>query len=305
MEFIDRLLIKIEAELSGAEKAIKQLERMLLSVGLSFLFTGMAIKRFFETMLNSMFATFLNVEGETGPVNEMVNEIIAKLEFLKFSFIDAFIETGILDKWVTRLENIVNWFISLDDTTKSNIINIAIWGVIIGGIMMVVGQFGLGLLGLTSLLTFILTPLGVFLTFLAFIGIAIVLLMSKFKSFGDFLKAVFRGIINLLTLSLQAFIDLTIENINFLIHLIQQVLNMLPSGVQTMIGYKGTLDLIKSPDIVGTVSSWERKNLPIANDQPVINVNVEGSVVTENELINLVKKGIENSTMYGIGSPQT
>lgn len=148
-----------------ANGRMKNLQAVMLQVGLSMLFTGMAIKRFFEGMLRSLFQTFLMVEGEGGIVNDKMNELQATLAFLKFSLMDAFVESGALDVWIERIESLIDWFNGLDDSTKSLIVSIMIWGAIIGTVMMVAGQAVLGFLGLLALIEFIGAPV--------FFGIAI------------------------------------------------------------------------------------------------------------------------------------
>lgn len=218
MTIIDRLLLRIDVEHKSAEAGFQRLQKAMLSVGLSFLFTGMAIKRFFETILKSMFQTFLMVEGESGAVNNQVGDLMASLAFLKFSLIDAFVNSGLLQVWIDRIQKLVDWFTSLDEETQSNITNFMIWGAIIGTVLMVVGQLALGLLGVISLLEFI-GGLGIFaglvkwlskvastlsaatlpmmaslLAGLFAIFILLPKLISRFGGFGNFAKAVLAGI---------------------------------------------------------------------------------------------------------------
>jgi hypothetical protein len=189
---------------------------MLLGVGLSFLFTGMAIKRFFEGILKSLFQTFLMVEGEGGAVNDKINELMATLAFLKFTLIDAFVESGGLDKWIDRIERLIDWFVNLDDTSKSSFVNMSINAIIFGGALMIVGQTLLFLLGILALLKYLgmgkvfagWTPaigkvaLGLLGWVLALFTLLFIIprLIRSFGGFGNFAKAVIAGIIKAVVL---------------------------------------------------------------------------------------------------------
>ena len=180
---IDRLLLNIEVQLHNAESGFKlvdkslknigsalatsrsslskfeldfkSLQGALMGVGLSFLFTGMAIKNFFQGALNAMFQTFLTVEGETGAVNNAVNNLIAAFEFLKFSLVDAFEETGALDVWIDRLTSMIDFVTSLDESSQAWLVKFMIGIVIVSALSMVFGQVLLGVLGLITLIEYV------------------------------------------------------------------------------------------------------------------------------------------------------
>lgn len=154
MKDIDKDVKKAQKSTSAFEKGFKNLQGAMLGVGLSFLFTGMAIARFFKTMLQSLFQTFLMVEGEGGIVNNTLGEMQAKLAFLKFLFVDAFMESGLLDIWIDRLERLLDFFIALDDDAKATLVDLAVAGFLFGLGLMVLGQVILGILGPLTILWF-------------------------------------------------------------------------------------------------------------------------------------------------------
>jgi len=154
---LDENLGKTEKRFSNIQNAVstgmRNLENFLLSAGLSFLFTGMAIKNFFQNILFSIFSTFLQVEGQSSSFADTLNELKATLLFLKFTLADAFVESGLLDKWIERVETLTSFIDTLDDKTKAMFVDFSINAVVVGAAMMVIGQVLLGLIGVVKVLT--------------------------------------------------------------------------------------------------------------------------------------------------------
>lgn len=151
-------IAKFEARTTAFEKTFRNVQRLMLSTGLSFLFTGMAIKRFFESMLRSLFDTFLMVEGEGGIVNNKVNELKAAFWALQAQFVEAADKAGVLDKWKDRIEGILGWFEKLSDKQKATFVDMSINAAIAGSSLMVIGQVGLGLIGVMAALDVAMAP---------------------------------------------------------------------------------------------------------------------------------------------------
>ena len=177
---VDRLLLKVEVQLHNAQTGFKTLNAIttkagvalatyhqrasaitnamqplkgaMLGAGMSMLFSGMAFLRYFSSILNSLFSTFMTVEGETGVVNEGINEIVAALLFLKFSLIDAFVESGIFDAFKNSLLWIIEKFTEMPDPVKAILVLLIVLGVIFTAVMMIAGQVILGFLGIFALL---------------------------------------------------------------------------------------------------------------------------------------------------------
>ena len=164
---VDTLRLRIEASTSAFDKSMQKIKGQLLGAGLSFLFTGMAIKRLFQTALQSLFSTFLLIEGETSVVANKVNNLKAGFFNLKHSIVSAFDDTGALDKWVARIDKIIKFFTGLDDETKVFFVEFAIGAVIAGAALMVLGQTMLGVLGVMAFISLIGVPVFLGLVFLA------------------------------------------------------------------------------------------------------------------------------------------
>lgn len=332
---IDKLLVKLDFQISNAKNKIdsvdkklkgvnktikktqvdtrgfiRQLQAAMLQVGLSFLFTGMAIQRFFQGMLQSLFQTFLLAEGEQGIMNEKLNQLKGLLEFVKFSFVDAFVNTGLADKWIDRIETLIKNFNSLTDEQKSSAIEFAVLGAAAGGFLMVIGQIGLGILGLVSLFSFLaLNPIVLLIAGLVLVGIVMALLIKKVGGFGNLFKATLRGIVNLSALSAQLFINFWVDALQALLRIINRMLLALPESIRPSRLIEGLGGIgLRAPDIVGQASAFKQfLNIPnVDNPQQktTVNVNVEGSVISENDLIQFIFDQVNNRLSFNNGSPQ-
>lgn len=332
----DKLMLQIEAntkplvkDLDAFNKKMMILEKGLMGAGLSFLFTGMAIKNFFQNILGAMFQTFLQVEGQTGAVNEKVNELLAAIAFLKFTLVAAFAETGVLDKWISRINSLVSWFSELDEGTKSLIVSSMIWAVIIGGLMMVVGQLGLAILGLTTLFNAMLglnmlgwlaklkalfvslTLAGALNLLLALFAIFVLLpkLISAFGGFGNFVRSVFAGILKAAVLLVNFLVGALLQSIERIVNTalgvarffgfggetaLAKIANQLTSARQELAGVAG--NALQQID-VSTGAAGVRGT--IINN----NINVEGSA-DQGVIDDLINK-IEERLGFVQGSPQS
>src|SRR3990167_3286421 len=278
MDIVDRLLITVDMNVKKAQAGMKEidsvmediddriflstnhtkkfemtfrnLQNVLLGVGLSFLFTGMAVKNFFQGILQSMFQMFLTVEGESGTVNERVNELLAAVAGLKEGFISAFVDTGKFEEWITKIEKITERFNNLDEQTKSNIIDFMIWTTIIFSVLMVVGQFALGILGIVALVKFLIGLklaawftgigtaikaggfLGLLNLFLALYAIFILLpkLADRFGGFGNFAKAAIAGVLKVAVMLGGFLINSIVTILNYLIDAAASIVEYIAPG---------------------------------------------------------------------------
>lgn len=140
-------------ELSLAKSNSRQLTSNMLGMGLSFLFTGMAIKRFAQGMLTDLFNTYKNIMGEGTVFQEQTNALSAAFSFLKFSIFDALANTEFFANLVDWLVQAANWLAEF--TQKHPLITQIVLGflallVVLGGFLMIVGQATLGILGLIA-----------------------------------------------------------------------------------------------------------------------------------------------------------
>lgn len=145
----------IEKELefmkSKIERQQKRMEKAFLAVGLSILFTGMAIKRVADQGLKSIINTASLAFGEMSRFSVLTNELSAKWEFFKFSIMSALMETGAFETFIGFANKILDRFNDLGPTAKANIGLTLVGLSILGGVMMIVGQSALALLAVLEM----------------------------------------------------------------------------------------------------------------------------------------------------------
>jgi len=207
----------------------RALQGVLLGVGLSFLFTGMAIKKFFEGILKSLTSTFLTVMGETSAQVQQVNRLKAAWEFLKFRIMSTLQASGLWDIVIEKIQNIIDrtteWIEKNPEATK----DLVVWAAkaaIVGTIMMVLGQVLLGILGVATLIwgvfqliaflisgTMLAAISGLLLGLLGVLAIAL-LLRDKFGSWGNVLKEVGNTLVRVILFPLNLVMTIMVRIID-------------------------------------------------------------------------------------------
>jgi hypothetical protein len=161
----NRILMEVEvtnaianARLQQTQKQIQALadearafQNKMLGVGLSFLFTGMAIKRMADEAMRSLFTTMQLASGETSEFNVLTNQLRANWEFFKFTLMDALMQSGLFAGFIGFLISVVTWFNELSPTMKVALVTGIILLIVLGGAMMIAGQTMLFLIGLSQL----------------------------------------------------------------------------------------------------------------------------------------------------------
>lgn len=145
---IENVLDQIENDIS---KVAQKLQRKMLSIGLSFLFTGMAMKRMADSALRSIFTTMQLASGETSEFNTLTNKLTANWEFFKFTLVDALMQTGLFQGFIGFLIDVINSFNELSPLSKRVIVILLVGLSFIGGAMMVFGQATLAAIGFIEL----------------------------------------------------------------------------------------------------------------------------------------------------------
>lgn len=291
----DKLTKRNAASIAAFEKAqekaqarIQGLQAGLMGAGLSFLFTGMAIKNFFQGMLKSLLQTFLLVEGQQGPVNERINELTASLAFLQFAFIDAFAQSGIFDALINNLISIVDSLANMDPAVQTFIVGLMVTLFVLAAILMVVGQMMLGFLGIIALVWAGLAP--VFFIIMAVI-IAIIALISIWSSDMSTAEKVMWTIVTVL-LVIGVILLLTVGWIGLIVIAIA-----LAIGAIVMFRKQIALAFLKAGAAIrdGFISmiNWaiEKLNhlIELANKIPGVNIGMIGAIGTET-----VESGLDN-----------
>lgn len=158
VEETDKNIKKVEKtldELTGAsQRNARQIKTNMLGMGLSFLFTGMAIKRFADNMLKALVTTYSTVMGEGSAFQEQTNRLSAAFEFLKFSIFDALANSEFfanLVDWLVQAVNRISEFVAQHPALAKFIVTFLAIASVVGGLMMLFGQATLGLLGFMAL----------------------------------------------------------------------------------------------------------------------------------------------------------
>lgn len=318
---IDRLIVKIEANTKALERGLMNVQNLLLGVGLSLLFTGMAIKRFFQTILTSLFQTFLTVEGEGGIVNNLFGEMAAKLAFIKFSFIDAFKDSVFFDIWVERINRIISLVDNLTTEQKAKLVDFAIKGMLVGAAMMVIGQAALFLLGPLAVIIFSLkTMITIFGTLkkvalllfanpllLVLVGLltGFGLLIKRAGGLGNAIKAFGLATLQIFAYIGDAIISFMLKPINIIIHSLNLAIsaaNKLGANISKIptLGLGGDLSLsgIVSDKISAFQSGIREERAAEINN----NITIEGNA-DEGVIDKMIAK-LEEMAFNVTGSPQ-
>ena len=194
-----------------SQNLAKSIQNVLLSMGMAFLFTGMALERFFMNALKGLLSQYRLIEGEGGIVNNAINELIASVIFLGYSLFDAFKESGMLQEWIDYIQKWIDKFNALDESTKSSIMNFIVWGTILSAIMMVVGMFLLFIIGPISLIAAISASAVIpFLMIFVIIGFIIALVAVWKSDLGPVTKILLGMVIMAGLLALAFFVPVAL-----------------------------------------------------------------------------------------------
>lgn len=167
---------------------------------LSLMFGGMALQRAFGRVLKSVVNTFLKAEDHTSGLAKATVRLSASWEFLKFSIMDA-LNTDWFIGMIDGLVKFINWLSQLDGKWKVAFLSVSGGLFIIGGMMMVIGQFKLGwdaIMGTSGLLASVgrvvgLGGLGSILVIFALIAVVVIAFKQDFEGMGDIAETVWDG----------------------------------------------------------------------------------------------------------------
>jgi ElaB/YqjD/DUF883 family membrane-anchored ribosome-binding protein len=131
-----------------AEQARMKMQRGFLQGGLSIMFFGMQMKKFFEGIAQSSMSTFLKLSTDTEMANNTMNRLNAGIEGVRFAIGDA-INTA-LEPFEEIFRNVIDHVIDFVDEHPNLIAWAVAIGLIVGTVMMLVGQFSLLIIGISA-----------------------------------------------------------------------------------------------------------------------------------------------------------
>ena len=145
----------IKEQIAGHKRTLnlmRAIQKVQLSVGLAFLFTGMALRNFFLGALRGMFDTYTQIINVNNEFFQKTQQVRAGWEFLKFSIIDALSQSPLFMAIIGAIINVINWVGQWDQKWKILAGFMIISGMIIGGLLFFIGSALLFMLFATSLL---------------------------------------------------------------------------------------------------------------------------------------------------------
>lgn len=131
------------------EQGMIRLQRALLQFNLSIMFFGMQMQRTFQGIAQASLTTFNKLNTDTESANNTMTRLGAAMEGVRYVIGDAI--NAALEPMEGILMNILDWVMEITDNNQDWIGWAIIIGVIVGGIMMLVGQLGLLFIGIAAL----------------------------------------------------------------------------------------------------------------------------------------------------------
>jgi hypothetical protein len=281
----------IDEMLPKVTKKVKNYTGQILGAGLGTMFFGMAIQRMFMGIWKSATKTFTDVMKSTDDATNGFTMLEGSMKFLGFTAGQALEPLAMA--LIPLVMQIANWI----EQNPKLFQQLVKWGIIIGTVLMVVGQLGTGIFGLVQaggllkavfvglkglkLAAFGKTLMAVFMSpvtwiilliaGLVMVGIWIFKMGKEMGGAGEFMKSVLRGVLRIVFLLGEGLIwlgsqilDGMIDKLNFIIGLINAVIR----GSNNLLGTDiGELSVVKNIDmqfgegILGNYLEWEQEKL--------------------------------------------
>jgi hypothetical protein len=189
-----KIMAPFNKEMKMTDKLLKDLKKNAVRFNMSLLsvmFAGMALQRASSRAFRSLVTTYQKANEETEGLGKATWHLNAAWEFFKYSLMDALLQSDLFKMLVTGLVQFVQWLNKLPQGAKTFIIIAiaALW--LLGTLMLVVGQIGLFINGLTAMGIgqSIIAALGASFWWVAAIFLAVIMLWTtNFAGFRDFVK---------------------------------------------------------------------------------------------------------------------
>ncbi len=136
---MEQAVAAVSRTMGGLNKRASTFDMRLLSL----LFGGMALQRAFGGVLRGLFNTFSKAEDNTSGLSQATTRLSASWEFMKFSIMDA-LNTEFFIGMIDGLINFIDWLSQLDSKWKVTFLAVSTGLFLLGGTMMLIGQFKLG-----------------------------------------------------------------------------------------------------------------------------------------------------------------
>lgn len=120
---------------------------------LSTLFFGMQLQKTFGSALKTIFEGYKKIIPEGSEFNRLTTRLSANWEFFKFQLADAFAQSDLFQRLVIFAINLLQAFQKLPVPVKELIVVLLGIGTILGGLLFLVGVWGLGFAGVFNIIT--------------------------------------------------------------------------------------------------------------------------------------------------------
>lgn len=155
LKTFDQIMDNINKNINKTTRSVDSLKGSIMSFGFAALFGGMALKAFSTKVLTSLVTSFTKARDEGDFLANKVMGVSAAFEFLKFSIFDAFANSDffipIIDG-IINMTNSISQFIAKNPQLAAMIVVFAGIGVVVGSLLMLIGQLALGFLGIVGLM---------------------------------------------------------------------------------------------------------------------------------------------------------
>lgn len=185
----DNSLNKQNKSLINVSKNADKTGRSFMGMGFAMLFGGMAIKKAFGGALKELFNNYKEVMGETSAFNQLTNQLSGSWTFLKFTIMDALMQTGLFQSiigFMVKLINSISQFTAKHKGITQMIVIFMAFMVVLGTIAMVAGQASLAVIGFGMASKASLISFGIILAqilgILLVVSAAIIIIMNIWNS---------------------------------------------------------------------------------------------------------------------------
>ena len=137
---LDNVKKQAESTVKKTSSVMRELRNAFLGMGLTLLFTGMAIKRYADQAMRAIINTYAKVMGDTSEFAVLTNQLSANWIYFKFTLMDALMQSGLFQMFIGFLINLIQGFSELPQAAKVGIVLILGGLILMGGLMMVIGQ---------------------------------------------------------------------------------------------------------------------------------------------------------------------
>lgn len=134
----------------ASDKAFAKMKNNLMSVGLSMLFTGMALKKMFQDIATTATTTYNKINANTALANNAVTRLAVSMDYVYYVIGDALASAldSLMPMIISVVDTVTDWIEKNPELTGQ----IILWGLIISAVVMALGQLGLATLGVISAL---------------------------------------------------------------------------------------------------------------------------------------------------------